>query len=499
MTDNFIRGVLVIGLAWAATFPARSDEPKPDPERVRQRVKQLVTELEAASVLQRENAVAALWQLGPLAKDAAPALVKALKDSSPRVRPNAAAALLRIDQAQSKEALPVLIAGLKDAKTPFVEGVFLCSRLQPVHKDLIAGLLDMVRDDHPLVFVVGSNALENVGPDAKDAAPLLEDALKDRKPEVRLSSAAGLLRIGPDWNKKVQPVAEELLKESDFDVRVRAARVLTAVDGSLAPKAVEALLGALESKKIDDRLTVAAVVVELAPDKAAVVVEALAEGLKGDDAEKRRRCAEKIGSLGRYGEPAEKALRALLDDKDAGLATAAAEALIRVLPQKAGDLLIPLARSRDKRDRSNTAGTLELINMLVKIVDETIAKEKDADAKKRLEKDRIKGLIEQVGKPRGEVNGDLFQVHAAMKLGQLGPAAKEAVPHLVNAMDEFGGPLRQQVVVALGKIGPEARAAVPALLAVYRDRRDASLGLRREAAEAIKLIDPETAKKEGVR
>ena len=50
---------------------------------------------------------------------------------------------------------------------------------------------------------------------------------------------------------------------------------------------------------------------------------------------------------------------------------------------------------------------------------------------------------------------------AAKALGEIGPGAKDAVPELVEALDDEDMDLI--AVWALGRIGPAARAAVPAI------------------------------------
>src|SRR5262249_34652027 len=59
---------------------------------------------------------------------------------------------------------------------------------------------------------------------------------------------------------------------------------------------------------------------------------------------------------------------------------------------------------------------------------------------------------------------------AAEALGRIGPAAKEAVGALVEVLQKDpDDTLRYHVATALGDIGPEARAAIPALLAFLTD------------------------------
>src|SRR5207245_2279025 len=61
---------------------------------------------------------------------------------------------------------------------------------------------------------------------------------------------------------------------------------------------------------------------------------------------------------------------------------------------------------------------------------------------------------------------------AAVTLGALGEAAKDAVPDLVKAFDDEEYVVQKSAVEAVGAIGPEAKQAVPALLHAWKDPRE---------------------------
>jgi HEAT repeat protein len=73
------------------------------------------------------------------------------------------------------------------------------------------------------------------------------------------------------------------------------------------------------------------------------------------------------------------------------------------------------------------------------------------------------------GRPLSELIADLKAAApatrnaAAYEIAGLGPAAKPAVPALIEALDDPDAAVRFPVTVALGEIGPEAVAAVPRL------------------------------------
>jgi hypothetical protein len=79
---------------------------------------------------------------------------------------------------------------------------------------------------------------------------------------------------------------------------------------------------------------------------------------------------------------------------------------------------------------------------------------------------------------------------AAIALGSIGPAAKDAVPALIGGLDDNDKNVRYPAVVALRKIGPAAKDAVPILEVMCE--RDPDSNVRREAATALKRIGNQT-------
>ncbi len=73
----------------------------------------------------------------------------------------------------------------------------------------------------------------------------------------------------------------------------------------------------------------------------------------------------------------------------------------------------------------------------------------------------------------------------------IGPAAKELVPALANALEDEDAGVRQRVARAIGKIGPPADGAIPALVAeLVKDRGPLTIPMeaRKDAANALGMI-----------
>ncbi len=91
-------------------------------------------------------------------------------------------------------------------------------------------------------------------------------------------------------------------------------------------------------------------------------------------------------------------------------------------------------------------------------------------------KNKLESLIEKL-----EEGASVVRVKAADDLGQLGPAAKEAIPSLIGTLDESNVKLRLSAIKALGMIGPVSKDVEPALAKALKDDEDEDV---REAAQA---------------
>jgi len=98
---------------------------------------------------------------------------------------------------------------------------------------------------------------------------------------------------------------------------------------------------------------------------------------------------------------------------------------------------------------------------------------------------------------------ELVRARAARGVGNFGADARTAVPALIEALkasakikkeDEVF--VRVHLLDAVGQIGPAAKAAVPVVLEGLK--ADDQL-VRKQAAESLKKIDPEAAKKAGLK
>jgi HEAT repeat protein len=140
-----------------------------------------------ASVHPAMEAAQALAELGPVAKDAVPELVKHFDAESPHVRLYSAEAAARIDPEQAPKAVEVLVGMLKDKK----------------YKK------SMVRS-----YSLG--ALQRIGAPAKSALPALKELLTDNGP-FHADVALALIAIEPEGTNPAFQWAREALLSKNAD------------------------------------------------------------------------------------------------------------------------------------------------------------------------------------------------------------------------------------------------------------------------------------------
>ena len=97
--------------------------------------------------------------------------------------------------------------------------------------------------------------------------------------------------------------------------------------------------------------------------------------------------------------------------------------------------------------------------------------------------DPIESHIEDLKDNDAEV-----RISAAAALGEIGPAAKAAVPNLIETLKDQNGRVRGSAARALGEIGPDAKAAVSSLIEALNDENS---GVRADAAHALGRIGPD--------
>jgi serine/threonine protein kinase/HEAT repeat protein/Tfp pilus assembly protein PilZ len=362
----------------------------------KERLKRFISELNHPNVRLRWRAAVGLWEMGPTAKDAVPALTKALEDKALPVAHAAAEALRTITEEREPEAgwdsLPSTGTGPID----------------------VSALIEALRHEDVSVREWAAVALGHLGPAAKDAVAALRAALKNSMSGIRDWAAAALGGIGPEAREAIPDLVGALKDESRF-VRAAAAAAL----GAMGPSAKD-------------------------------VVPDLVGALRDENANVRWRAAAALGEIGPEARAAIPALLSALEDRDVSTTDAVALALEKVIGKPE-----PSPQPRPEPPIPEAPGTADLGSLIL-----SLTTDDDQSVRWR----------------------------AAAALGDMGPAAKEAIPALTGALEDKDNTVRCEAARALGRMDSAAKEAVPALAAALRDEDEV---LRHHAAAALGLIGPD--------
>jgi HEAT repeat protein len=351
----------------------------------------------------RLRAIVGLGKMGAAAKDAVPAIAKALSDPDKEMRNAAGKALARI----GPTAVPVFIQELKNPAS---------------------------RND-----ILSARNLALIGPDAADAVPALTECLKQKDNDLLATAAHALGEIGPpSW--KAATSLTLLLGDGNPEVQKQARAALA----KIGPGAIPALRGALKSPQSPIRRR-AADLLALQGSKAKDATGDLIALLKDKQPAVRKAAALSLAAIGPDASQASEALVDCVQDKDASVRAAVALALGHIRARgQAISTLVNLFRDPVQDVR------LQAIGAIVKFGPSA-----------------INVLINTV--PHEDLN---MRTSAIFALGEIGPAAKDAVPLLIEQLQDKLPLIRNQSALALGKIGPRAaeKAIEPLKESVLKER-----------------------------
>lgn len=413
----------------------------------------------------RYRAVETLGQLGPAAKFAIPELREMLKDKNAVVRVKVCETLWKLEQPPASVILPTLLAAMGD-------GDAAARAAAP-----------------PVIALLGAKA--------KPAIPALVEALTDKEADVKLAAVAALGDLGPLAKGTVN---ELLTLSGDRDFFL-----------------LEPFVGAALANLGD------------------TVVPTLAKALAHKTADRRRVAAYALGTIGPGALSAAPALAKTLDDKEPAIRKLAARALgnIGAKAKEALPQLETAAGDKDVMVRIEAAlacwrvsGDAKHASVLVKALDDDLLDVRGTACQALgLMKGAAKDAVDPVAKLLDERE---LRIRAIITLGEIGPAAKKTAPTLkklhtdrdeetslwsayatwqitgetkatLEILEKMLGSdqFDKQALALLTDMGPAAKDAIPTLIAVYREEEIPAF--RQAVGAAIKKIDPDTAKKLGIR
>jgi HEAT repeat protein len=336
--------------------------------------------------------------------------------------------------------------------------------------------------------VAAAEALRKMGAAAKAAVPALADALRDRERDVQLAAAEALAKMGAEAQQAV-PALCELLTNGDTRLGSAAADALGKM-GAAAKAAAPALQTVL--KDPDQKRYAAAEALARIGAGAPPPAILLVPDLRAADPNLRRRVPLALGKLGWAAVPAVPALIEALKDKNLLVRRGAANALGLIGPEaKAAVPALCAALKDDARMRIDAAVALLGIG---EQKPEALAVVNDLGLAKP-------ALPAQLALARAVETEERYSGFFAA----LAAADRSNPDHFVKGLDpafrwaavSIRAELHADAVTHLkGRQKDEAKAAAVAfLLEVLKDKDD---DVRRAAAEGLKKIDPDAAKKAGV-
>lgn len=487
----------------------------------------------------RNCAAYALAEMCPDAKEAVPALVEACKDAQVHF---AATYALGTFGPEAKEAIPALIESLKQGDTNAARALSLIGR------PAIQALVELMTKEMKYRLIAGQT-LGKMGPDAKEALPALLELLKAEKAERPTTVLNVIAAIGPEAEAAV-PAIVELMKDRDEGVRSSAAMVAWAI-GPKAKDAVPALITLLDDKSSMVCWRSLQALEKIGPQAypALPILLEFAKGKRSKDrpsghlfADQAKRCihqimqnpapgkesvpalivvlqgrafaADALSALGQIGPDAKTAVpsvRPFLYDENLAVAARAAGTLLHIDGDKAEYVAVLKAALHEDATCLLASEALFRKGKTSKeaffALHESKLKDQDELVWTRLASAKAMRLLGKQSSAEVPLLTDLLQssgasavqVQAAETLGQIGPDAKAVVPALIVVLQKkhgFHPAVRIAICKALPSLGPAAKQALPALVQALRDDNES---VRRQAAEAIKAIDPDAAKEAGVR
>ena len=489
----------------------------------------LASALKNKALVVRYNAVEALQEIGPEAKEAIPVLiVAAFKDDSLVIRKEAIRALGRLGL-EAGPAVEALAKLLQETEQHFVppHGFWRFSdaaqeALVQIGRDAIPIFADRLKDKDPTVRMLSVEALSCFQTDHEAVVPLLRNELRDPAPAVRAVAAESLGKFAADARPAAPDLAAMLTDQGQYGIGVMytglvcvaAAKALSRVGPTIAE--MPALIAALKNDQQPE-------------------VGGNSSGESSIDWV-RWKAAESLGHLGPAAKPAVAPLTDALQRKS--IRCAIAVALTRIEPGHPETLAI-IEESLSIDDVESRLCALRACQRLAKLDDGMLnilrLKARVGDNLDRVmaaatvirlapgDADTARILRELLGNSGNPVwqpfdweierwGNDILDIlstipeaadmavpaimknlHESWKskwalesLGSIGPRAAPAVAELVELLDQQDDTeIRRVAAKALGKIGPAASEATGPLVGALLDPR---VVVRASAAEAIGRI-----------
>ncbi|HEY8506384.1 MAG TPA: HEAT repeat domain-containing protein, partial [Gemmataceae bacterium] len=408
----------------------------------------------------------------PADRDAATAVVADLLrggDSNLRLRAASVLGMVRPPEGL-RDALPALREALRDADPRVrVQIALLLARQGGDDRETgLAALAEIARGNDLTLRSHALSVLRSMGPDGERViVPALVESLKD--PAQRIRTLSELSAVRPESLRAAAPALKELLDDPQSPVRLQVARLLARLGGRETEAAAEALAALLKDPSPGTRSSAALALREMGPKWNKVTAPVFRELLKDPQVSTRLTAAQYLLQTdGADRGEIVAVLEAVLREGRESDRVRAAEMLARAAPDRAGEAAAALTELlKDPRARRFALAALARLGV------------PHAEAAVPALREMLKGpglaerqmaasLIGQIGPAARAAIPDLVELlkdrntsgTAVTALGRLGP---DAVPALLGALESGEGQVRAEAVRALGMLGRDARAAAPHL------------------------------------
>jgi len=440
------------------------------------------------------------------------AILDAQKDEDENVRLAAAEALWRIDPA-SRETVVALKRALIDEKESVRKlGAELLGRIGPSAGEVVHALARALSDRRVSVRKAAADALGEIGPAASEAKPVLKQARIDEDKAVRKSVEAALVKINTPYpaqpvhqqQSEARPAAGDSTESADVqEATVQKSSPDTGENENTIDtedlKKIPVYIEKLQNGSVSEINVASMALSEMGP-AAEPAVRALMSNLRDDNAEIRFLAARTLGYIGPKARRSVRSLIRAVSDKDESVKYEAIIALGKIGPRARPAIrtLAALLKKQDGQTRMLAARALAGIgNTSIKTLVRTL-KSRDRkirapvmDALVETGPASVKHLVKILrSRPRYDRQQEQkdWSVHrcAAEVLGKIGQDAADAVPALVDMLEDSG--IRKTAAEALGNIGPGAVDAIGDLSSALKDE---DKELRKIAAKALGKIGAE--------
>jgi HEAT repeat protein len=441
-------------------------------------------------------AIQALALIGAEAREAVPTLIAALRDGDPLVRLHAAGAIGRIGP-DARAAVPDLLALLRsrdeaivypkhavaphNSKPVALAAAIAIGKVGPEARAAVPELIAILkRPDNASIHAAVLRTLGRVGPAAGAAVPVLIEMMINNNPPASsgLDGSQILGEIGP----AAVPALLEVWRDRGHDtkVRQRAAEALAAI-GPKAGEAIPALLEGLDDRDEEIRTAAAKALGQVGNGaEARVAIPGLIKALQDKDDLVRRDAAAALGTIGPKTDRVVPALIAAMKDPDQEVRSQSADAL-EAIGEPAIPALIALMRSGDADLRNDAARTLAYMGW-----DRSTDYAEQENGKDEPTRRRIRAARAAMIAAFNDPDKRLYD-GACRAIETIG---KRIVPELISALKSPNRLARLRTVQALEAFGTEAQAALEELARLRADQDPEIRNAAEAAIKAIKVSDP---------